>query len=289
MAKATGPRTLAGKEISKRNSLKHGIFSKVALLQNESRPEFDSLLSGLRNDFQSKGTLEEILVEKLATLFWRYRRLMIAETAEIQKETAFLEWENAEQQDMDTMETSHVDPQDSDSEVVPLIRKIANPEISEVCLKILNELKNEFESHGFNSESNRELLTKLYGTRDWLTENLFDAYIKWRDTAECSEEEREQNGYASVQECKSSFLSELEEEITWLDRYKKGKASINAERIELESLRRSVPDGPQLDRLLKYEASINREIDRTLTQLERLQRMRLGQPVSSPIKLDISS
>jgi hypothetical protein len=35
MAKATGPRTLAGKEISKRNALKHGIFSKAALLPND--------------------------------------------------------------------------------------------------------------------------------------------------------------------------------------------------------------------------------------------------------------
>jgi len=50
-----------------------------------------------------------------------------------------------------------------------------------------------------------------------------------------------------------------------------------------------VPDAPRLDCLLRYEASLERAIDRTLTQLERLQRMRLGQPVSSPIKLDVSS
>jgi hypothetical protein len=78
----------------------------------------------------------------------------------------------------------------------------------------------------------------------------------------------------------------LNQEIKW---YKKGRTSIDAERMKLESLRRNVPEGPQLERLLKYEASINREIDRILTQLERLQRMRLGQLVSSPIKLDISS
>jgi hypothetical protein len=53
------------------------------------------------------------------------------------------------------------------------------------------------------------------------------------------------------------------------------------------------PDGPrtltQVDRLLRYEASLEGAFDRTSTQLERLQRMRLGQPVSSPINLDISS
>lgn len=221
MAKATGPRTRAGKEITKHNALKHGIFSKVVLLQSESRAEFDSLLGGLRNDFQPKGTFEEILVEKLASLVWRYRRLMIAEAAEIQKGAAFLEWEDQEQQEKETLEASHVDPEDSDSEVVALIRKIANPQILEKCLDLLNDLKNEFESHGFASESNEEFLTKIYGNRECLTGTLFDTYRTWRDTAECSEEEREQSGCESVEQCKSKFLSVLKEEIGCLNYYKK--------------------------------------------------------------------
>jgi hypothetical protein len=44
-----------------------------------------------------------------------------------------------------------------------------------------------------------------------------------------------------------------------------------------------------LDRFPRYETSIDRAFDRTLTQLERYQRMRLGQPVAPPIKVDISS
>jgi hypothetical protein len=104
------------------------------------RSQFDSLLSGLQNDRQPEGTLEQLLVEKLATLLWRYRRLMIAQVAETQKVEIF----------------------------------------------------------------------------DW------------------------------------NF-------------------------------------GPGLDLLLRYETSLERNFDRALTQLERLQQMRLGQPVAPPIKLDISS
>ncbi len=88
-AKATGPRTPAGKDRIKHNAVKHGIFSKVALLKNESRSEFDSLLNGLSADFQPKGMLEEVLVEKLAILLWRLRRLFIAEVAEIETERPF--------------------------------------------------------------------------------------------------------------------------------------------------------------------------------------------------------
>ena len=39
----------------------------------------------------------------------------------------------------------------------------------------------------------------------------------------------------------------------------------------------------------RYESNLLRDFDRTLSQLERLQRIRLGQPVPPPIKLDISS
>jgi len=77
--KSGGPRTQQGKEKSKLNATTHGIFSKVVVIEGESRAEFDALLNGLRNYFQPKGTLEEIQVEKLAALFWRERRLIIAD------------------------------------------------------------------------------------------------------------------------------------------------------------------------------------------------------------------
>lgn len=81
----TGPRTSAGKERSKRNALKHGIFSGVALLGDEPRAEFDSLLSGLRKDLAPAGSLEGALVEKLAILLWRYRRLLVAEAENLRR------------------------------------------------------------------------------------------------------------------------------------------------------------------------------------------------------------
>src|SRR5260370_30346838 len=61
--RATGPRTPTGKERSKHNALRHGIFSKVALLKGESRSEFVSLLSGLREAIQPQGMLAEVQVE----------------------------------------------------------------------------------------------------------------------------------------------------------------------------------------------------------------------------------
>lgn len=87
-----GPKTRQGKENSKHNALKHGILSKVIVLKGESRPEFNSLLNGLRNDLEPEGTLEELLVDKLAATIWRLRRLMIVDGQKTQKGPEFLQF-----------------------------------------------------------------------------------------------------------------------------------------------------------------------------------------------------
>src|SRR5882672_4228540 len=61
--KSTGPRTPQGKQRSKYNARKHGLFSKAVLLKGESRAEYESLLNGLMEDFQPQGKLETVLVE----------------------------------------------------------------------------------------------------------------------------------------------------------------------------------------------------------------------------------
>ncbi|MGC2828983.1 MAG: hypothetical protein WB994_05045, partial [Candidatus Acidiferrum sp.] len=43
-----------------------------------SQADYDSLVISLCNACQPKGALEEILVEKLAAILWRYRRLITA-------------------------------------------------------------------------------------------------------------------------------------------------------------------------------------------------------------------
>jgi hypothetical protein len=81
---STGPRTAEGKANASKNAIKHGIFSNAILLKSESRSEYDSLLNGLHEYFKPVGMFEEVLVEKLAVLIWRYRRLVNTETSEIQ-------------------------------------------------------------------------------------------------------------------------------------------------------------------------------------------------------------
>lgn len=282
--KGTGPRTQLGKERSKRNSITHGIFSDLVVLQSESKSDFDALLNAIWKDRRPEGALEESLVGQLVVLLWRRRRVCKAETAEIQARSEFVQWDENERHRQDAARLSLVG--------CGLTLWIANPEALQGCLDLLGELKEAIQEHGFDPDHDQGILTRLYGSNgsqgNW-KKTLQDSYLDWLNTARCSEEEPQQNGYTSPQECEKNFVEEVNDEIRRLEHYRQQDATISARRLQLEVLRQSVPESPRLDQLLKYETGISREIDRTLNQLERLQRMRLGQTVPPPINLSVTT
>jgi hypothetical protein len=57
----------------------------------------------------------------------------------------------------------------------------------------------------------------------------------------------------------------------------------------IEFLPTDFPDATKLDRLLRYETTLERNFDRTLSQLERLQRLRKGQPISPTVDVRLST
>jgi hypothetical protein len=81
---STGPRTAAGKAKSSSNALSHGILSRDLLLPDEDEGQWAELLAQLMTELQPVGTLEQILVERIAVAAWRQRRLVRVETARIQ-------------------------------------------------------------------------------------------------------------------------------------------------------------------------------------------------------------
>jgi hypothetical protein len=283
--KSTGPRTEQGKQRSKNNALRHGVFSQVVVLKGESQTDFDALLNGLRRDLQPVGTLEEVLVEKLAALLWRNRRLLMAEGAEIRSRAEFVEWDGRER---DREEAARL-PQFSCNH--GLVRWIANRAALQDCLDLLGELKARIEVNGFIPETDKTTLTNLYGRYDERDsyQPLFRSYLLWSRAASFSVEECQQRDLPSPEESREGFLEEVKEELKRLRNYGKERQKVVSSKLALESLRHNVPDTPQLDRLLRYETTLDRAIDRTLNQLERYQRMRLGQPVPPPINLNVST
>ena len=152
---STGPRTPQGKERSKQNALKHGIFSKVTYLKGESGRDYQALRRGLWKTWQPEGELEELLVEKLVSITWRYRRMLKAEGAEIRKHTEFLEGEWRRREQIEAEEILQGRPTgglDIGLEPVALIWQIQNTIVLKYCLGLLVDVRREIKANGLNEE-----------------------------------------------------------------------------------------------------------------------------------------
>ncbi|WP_228276505.1 hypothetical protein [Dechloromonas sp. H13] len=67
----------------KGNALKHGILSRLVVLAHESYSEFADMLAALVDEHRPAGMTERHLIEELATIIWRKRRVLLAEGARI--------------------------------------------------------------------------------------------------------------------------------------------------------------------------------------------------------------
>nr|VFK11518.1 MAG: hypothetical protein BECKLPF1236A_GA0070988_1005614 [Candidatus Kentron sp. LPFa]VFK27686.1 MAG: hypothetical protein BECKLPF1236C_GA0070990_1005014 [Candidatus Kentron sp. LPFa] len=65
------------------NAMKHGVLSKLVVLPHEDSGEFADLLAALVEEYQPNGQTEQYLVEDLAGIMWRKRRILLAEGAKI--------------------------------------------------------------------------------------------------------------------------------------------------------------------------------------------------------------
>ena len=71
----------SGYDVSRFNALRHGILSKFTVLSWEDREEYDALHAAFAKEHDPVGPTEEHLVEELAGIVWRKRRLRLAEAA----------------------------------------------------------------------------------------------------------------------------------------------------------------------------------------------------------------
>lgn len=81
---STGPTSAEGKLTSSRNATRHGLFTSRLLLDHEDPTELDALMFDLSESLEPVGPVEHALVERIAIAMWRQRRLVAAESAELQ-------------------------------------------------------------------------------------------------------------------------------------------------------------------------------------------------------------
>jgi hypothetical protein len=88
--KSTGPKTPEGKAAVRLNALRHGLLSKEILLPGEDQEALRELSEHLRDELQPVGELENLLVDRIISAYWRLRRLG-------RVETGIFAWERSEE------------------------------------------------------------------------------------------------------------------------------------------------------------------------------------------------
>jgi hypothetical protein len=68
-------------ETTRFNALRHGVLSRHTVLPWEDRSEYRAMLDALVTEHAPNGPTEEHLIEELAGIIWRKRRLRMAEAA----------------------------------------------------------------------------------------------------------------------------------------------------------------------------------------------------------------
>jgi hypothetical protein len=254
-----GPQTPEGKEVVSKNALKHGLCAQAVVIQagdgQESQEEFDNLLAGLWADLQPQGRLEEMQVERIAVCYWRLRRCLQAELGEIRKTLDSCEL-CRDQARLDALRLAKMIPQSPDSQK-PLWQDSWG---LDYIIRLWEAARKELADKGnFPAQVNNLFPRTLQGWEKVPWEN-HEAALQWID--------REIG--------KLQALKGLYEE---------------KETLELQALQESLalPSKEVVDKILRYETTISRQLYKAMSELERLQRLRKGEPVPPPINVQVSS
>ncbi|SRR6266536_1713351 len=78
--KSTGPRTENGKLQSRRNAIKHGLTPETVIESLENPEEYRAFEAVIISEYLPQTPVEQELVHRVASLFWRLRRATSIET-----------------------------------------------------------------------------------------------------------------------------------------------------------------------------------------------------------------
>ena len=78
--RSTGPKSPEGKQISRRNALRHGLTAETVIAGLEATEDYRGFEAAIISDYDAETAVERELVLRIASLLWRLRRIIAIET-----------------------------------------------------------------------------------------------------------------------------------------------------------------------------------------------------------------
>jgi hypothetical protein len=269
--RSTGPKTDLGKQASRMNALKHALLAKEIVITRGDNKEdewaFAQLLEDLHADRQPIGVVEELEVQKIALCYWRKKRAIRYEHGAIrQQRTGDLREHEQRRREkaLHAYGSFASDCAASSQGIQSLIDRWA-------------QVKQEILDGPLSLES-----LDLVG-------EMFPDYVVEPDETGVEDEGVEDEGVdEGVVAPPEYYLRELElrsgidAELRRLSRLR--QKAVRTERLALEAKIRTaaLPRLEVVDNLVRYETSNDRELDRALNRLERMQERRRAKGGTPP-------
>ncbi len=260
---STGPKTDAGKAASRLNALKHGLLTKEAAITRgayqEDEQEFAQLLNDLREQFTPVGVAEDLEVQKIALCYWRKMRAVRYEHGVIRKRTGDLrereELSREERFDLALRDGSNLED---------------NSRGIQYLIDGLEEVKQEVLQGTLPRES-----------REWLKENFPDEFAPPDQTQVVGQAVA---GTVASKDYARQMMGKIDAQLRRLSPMREKLAAIEEMNLESKISATALPGSGMVDKLVRYETSNDRELDRALKRLEGMQERRRKQGGAPPEK-----
>jgi len=279
-----GPTTSEGKKASRLNALKHGLRAKeVIILGQENAADFDAMMWDLREDLKPEGHMESHLVDQIGLDEWRLHRVYRAQLGEIRRQMSSATESDVEDEIERTFEDS--------PGFLPQILGKSSAGIA-YQLEGVEDALDELESEGTVSKDTCDYLERVFGRG---TDSPAPMLKLWflGEMPEGDEEDFEPDDEptSTVDEGDKQAAARKLLDTTLKDLGRQERKLRKQERTDLEIVRQrlSIPRGPEVEDIQRYETSITRHLHRTIDLLVRLQRRQRGEPPPPTVNVNVTS
>jgi len=271
---STGPRTADGRAIVSGNAIRHGLLSWKPVIPGLENPEdWKTHLDRTLDSLAPVGYAETLLAERAALLLWRLGRV-----ARYEREATAIALENAEVRKQPKLEEAH--------------QSVAEAQAVATLTEGLRTLPTETELDGAAAAGLLERAAAatqldIYEMRGWpayVNDNTLED-LDWTAARllECIQIVAKKSKRDS-----DDLLSQLADDArdTLQHAQEKREKLLAAHDRERRSL--LLPDTLTLEKLSRYETTLERSLFKALHELERRQAARDGQTVPLPVAVDVN-
>jgi hypothetical protein len=251
----------AATEITRFNALRHGVLSRYTVLPWEDAHEYEALLAALVAEHAPQGPTEEHLVEEVAGILWRKRRLRLAEAAAQRRGL-----EDTLEPYRKTVKAAlvHLDATDQIERVVDAIRATVTDTEADIAEMAADEAMTRRALDLLGSRRNDAYEAALAALRE-------DTQEWWANVLACDPDELEEDevpGTADAEGLRRFLEAEV---LPWFENRKKELS--NRPLIREQAFGEALDPG-KLERLARYEVHLDRKLERILAMLLRLKDLR---------------